>query len=170
MGKNKKKKDLIGINFSDRTVVSTITNNLNKHGEIKGKDKRETRALLNSCPHHKINKHGKIKAMYSYDSEAGTCTCKMCHQTWPATVEDVDVIKKEVKAIQAHVNQAKLFNVAVNGGENSQRYLAETSIHLANFPKLYERLSKAVSKQDKLKKKKKKDRRNIGSSQFGSWR
>lgn len=170
MGKKKKKKDLIGIDFSDKSVVATITNSLNKHGEIRGNNKKETRALLNACPHHKINKHGKIKAMYSYDSESGTCTCKMCHQSWPATVDDIETIKKKVKSLQTHVNQAKLFNVAVNGGEYSQKYLAETSNHLANFPKLYDRLSKAVSKQDKLKKKKKKDRRNVGSSEFGSWR
>ena len=172
MGKKEKNKknNLVGVNFGDKSVVQMITNNLNKHGRIRGKNKKETKAMQEACPHHVIDrKKGKIKRKYSYNSETNTCTCKLCGKSWSATVENFDKLDKHLDKTDEYINQAKLFNVANGGGEHAQKYLAETAIHVGNFRKTYKKLGNAVLKQDKFKKKKK-DNRNSGSSQYGSWR
>lgn len=172
MGKNKKNKktEIIGINFGEKSVVGLITNNLTKKGKLQGNSKKETRALKDACPHHSITRKGKIKREYQYNGDTRTCHCKLCGHTWKADVEEIKNVEKNINKVTEYVDQSKLFNIAIGGGDRTQRYLAETSIHLSNLPKVYKKLSSAVIQQDKFNKKKKNDKRNSGSSQYGSWR
>ena len=51
-----------------------VTNKaLTKKGRLKGKNKKETKALKNACMHHKINRKGKLKPAYFIQDN--DCTC-----------------------------------------------------------------------------------------------
>ena len=57
--KNKKQNE---IKIGDGSVIAIITENLSKKGEIKGRNKRQTKVLRGACMHHVINRKGKVKA------------------------------------------------------------------------------------------------------------
>ena len=60
----------------NRPVIE-VTKNLNKKGRIKGKNKKETKALKGMCVHHKLNNKGRIKPTLVGASK-GYCYCSLC--------------------------------------------------------------------------------------------
>ena len=62
MAKNKNKNKNALVDFKG-SVAERISKSLNKHGEIKGENKKETKILKAMCNHHKLTKQQKIKAM-----------------------------------------------------------------------------------------------------------
>ena len=76
-------------------IVATITANLNKHGEIKGSNKKETKNLKAMCPHHKLTKKGKNKAMV-WNNGDGSLKCTMCDNRVPTDLKSKEDVKKTV--------------------------------------------------------------------------
>ena len=148
MGKNK----INTMNVKGSTVAE-VTNNLNKHGEIRGKSKNETKNLRALCPHHKINKKGKVKMTIVNDGN-GTCTCLMCGRKFRTALYDKDEVKGHVEDVREVLDQARFMNVAADLGKETELYLAKLSVDVSHLPKTYKRIRKATERSDAIKNKK----------------
>lgn len=153
--------------------IKRITESLNKHGEIKGSSKKETKILRGLCVHHKYNKKGKIVAEIVNDGE-GTCTCLMCRHEFTTklpTMKELDEIVDEMIKLN---DQAKFMAVSVDAGDETIKYLAAMGVQLMNYKKTYSKLKSIAERQEtikngKKKKSKGKDNFGSGSGNYGSW-
>lgn len=154
------------------SIVATITNNLNKHGEIKGENKKETKNLKAMCPHHKITKKGKIRPTVTNDGN-GTCYCSMCGHKFSTHLYTKDETKKIVGKFTGMLDQARFMNEAADLGKDTGAYLARLSVETSHFKKTYGKIKKAVERTEHVKKKKRgNNNRNGGNSStnYGGWR
>lgn len=156
------------------SIVATVTNSLNKHGEIKGKDKKETKNLRAMCPHHKITKKGNIKATIINDG-AGTCTCLMCGASWSTDLPDKDEVKKILKPVKELLDMSRFLAEAADLGKETKAYLAKVSVDMAHLPKTYNKITHVVKKSESIKNKKRKGNKNNnsydgGSQRYGGWK
>ena len=146
--------------------VEQISKNVNKKGRIKGKNKRETKALIGMCPHHKYNKNGKLKpTIFSNDGEY--CICSMCGAKFPASFyknEEIGEIIGEMKVLN---NQNKFSAVATNAGTEMNDFFAQFGVMLQHYKKNSKKVRNVAEKQGRVKEKKK--QHNGGSSMYGSW-
>ena len=167
MGKNKKNKfDVENIKGS---IVGAVTNSLNKHGEIRGETKKETKNLKAMCPHHKITKKGKIKPTIFNDGQ-GTCTCEMCGAKFTTHLYNKEESDKIIGKMKGMLDQARFMNQAADTGKETQIYLAKLSVDVSHFGKTYGRIKKAVERTDSIKKKKNKSNNHYNGSSYGSWK
>ena len=156
----------------NQSIVKIITQSLNKHGEIKGRDKQETKNLKDMCMHHKLTKKGVLRPAI-YNDGNGVCTCELCGKKFTTHLATKGEIKDVTANLMQYVDQAKYSTVAADLGKQTEGYLADLSIKVRQFKKVYSRVKKAINKKENTKKKKKKSRRgNNGSDSdsFGSWR
>lgn len=163
-------KDFKKQNGKQATVVK-VTNSLNKHGVIKGKDKKETKMLKWQCPHHKLTKKGKLKSMI-YNDGNGVCSCSMCGHKFPPRIANKTEIAKVVNKTIQYVDQARYMVTAADLGQESETYLERLSVDINRFPKVYGRIGHVINKHDNTKKKKNKNRNRYndsGSSSYGGW-
>ena len=146
--------------------VEQISKNVSKKGRIKGKNKKETKALIGMCPHHKYNKNGKLKpTIFSNDGEY--CIGAMCGAKFPASFyknEEIGEIVAEMKQIN---NQNKFTAVATNAGNEMNDYFAQMGVMLQYYKKNSKKVRNVAEKQGRVKEKKKKQ--SSGSSMYGSW-
>lgn len=153
-----------------RSTVQVVTNSLNKHGEIRGKDKKESKNLKAMCPHHKITKKGKIKPTV-YNDGNGTCTCEMCGHKFPTHLYDKDETGKIVGKMTQLLDQSRYLAEAADLGKDTKQYLASTSVSVSHFPKTYGKIKKVVEKSENTKRRKNKGRGGRGGSEvYGGWR
>lgn len=153
-----------------KSTVQAVTNSLNKHGEIKGKDKKETKNLRAMCPHHKITKKGKIKPTI-YNDGNGTCICEMCGHRFPTHLYTNDETKKVVGEMTQILDQSRYLAEAADLGKDTKAYLAQTSVSVAHFPKTYKKIRKVVEKSESTKRRKNKGHNQKGGSEsYGGWR
>lgn len=150
-------------------IVATITANLNKHGEIKGSNKKETKNLKAMCPHHKETKKGKNKAMV-WNNGDGSLKCTMCDNRVPTDLKSKEDVKKTISPTQDLLSQARYMTVAADLGKEEQAYFARLSVDLANFPKVYGRVKHIVEKRENMRKRKKKNGNRNNSGVYGGWR
>lgn len=152
------------------SLVQTITNNLNKHGEIRGSSKTETKNLRAMCPHHKINKKGKIKPTISNDGN-GTCTCTMCGAKFSTHLYSKEESDKIVGKFRGMLDQSRFMTQAADLGKDTQSYLARLSVDTSHFGKTYGKIKKAIEKNESVKKKKNRNKGfGGGSENYGGWR
>lgn len=151
------------------SLVATITNNLNKHGEIRGESKKQRKMLKAACPHHKITKKGKIKPTI-YNDGNNTCTCEMCGAKFTTHLHTKEETKKIVGNMKEMLDQARFMNQAADLGKETATYLAKLSVDVSHFSKTYGKIKKAVERSENVKNKKKKNRGNGGGSSYGAWR
>lgn len=152
------------------SLVATVTNKLNKHGEIKGDNKKETKNLRAMCPHHKYNKKGKIKPTV-YNDGNGTITCTMCNAKIPTHVLNSDELGKITGKFKTVLDQARYMAQASDLGNETQQFLARLSVDTAQFTKTYGKIRHVVERSENMKKKNKKNHNNAsGSNNYGSWR
>lgn len=152
------------------SIVATITNNLNKHGEIKGANKKETKNLRAMCPHHKINKKGKIKPTV-YNDGNGTCTCEMCGAKFTTHLYNNEETDKIVGKFKGMLDQARYMCEAADLGKDTSSYLAKLSVDVSHFGKTYGKIKHVVERTENMKRKKKDNRsRGNGSENYGGWR
>lgn len=164
MGKNKNNE----VNIKG-SIVATVTDSLNKHGEIRGSSKKETKNLKAMCPHHKITKKGKIKPTI-YNDGQGTCTCEMCGAKFTTHLYSKEESNKVIGKMKMMLDQARFMNQAADTGKETGLYLAKLSVDLSHFGKTYGRMKKAVERTEDMKKRKNKSRNNAGGSNYGSWK
>lgn len=149
-------------------VVYDITKSLNKHGEIKGRNKKDKRMKKAKCVHHKYTHKMKLKPTI-FNSGDGYCVCTICGKRFPTALFDDDSVKKSVKGIQEINEQAKYMSVATGAGKEAVEYFSKTGVVLQSFGKNYKKVRLLAQKQNSIKGKKKKKRGGSGSSQYGSW-
>lgn len=147
-------------------AVIQISKNLSKHGKLKGKNKKETKALKAAYPFHKINKKGRvvpttfIQNGYNID----TVTSKR----FPARFFSKDEIKDKLENMEELINQGKFFSVATNAGDGMVDYFCKFAVEFSRFKKNFKKVSKIATKQSSFKDKKKNKNKDVSSS-YGSW-
>lgn len=154
------------------SIVAKISTKLNKHGEIRGKNKKETQNLISMCPGNAINKKGKLKAKIHNDGN-GTCTCEMCTRKFPSELYAKSKVKHMVKDFDALLHQARFMVVSADLGRETEEYLARLSVDIDHLPKVYGKIKHAVEKRESIRNKKKGNKRNnrgTGSESYGAWR
>lgn len=148
-----------------------VSKNLNGKGKLKGKNKKETKALRGICPHHKVTKKGKIRAQFfvgGTNAEGQQMLyCKMCGQSFRAPFFDNDEINEIVDRMRELNNQNKFTSVATNAGQKTVSYFATMGSMLQTYPKLAKKLRNVAEKSGKMKKRKREQ--EYGSAKYGSW-
>jgi hypothetical protein len=146
-----------------------VTKNINKKGRLKGKNKKETKALIGMCPHHRLNKHGKVRPTI-IPSKDNTRICTMCAARFDAkfyTNEDVENVLGEMDRLN---QQAKFMATAINAGDKTVDFFATTGVILKQYKKLYKRLRNVAQKQGSIRNKQKnKGNGYSNSASYGSW-
>ena len=153
-----------------KNVIVMLSEHVNKRGELRGKDKKETKTLKSMCVHHRLNKKGKVKPRIGVDN--GRCTCEMCGHKFGTRILKHDDVRKIVKPLVELVDQSKYMTVAGDLGDEATNYFCKLAVELDKFPKAYGKVADAVQKKDSVKKKKNKNRKGhggSGSSSYGSW-
>ena len=161
--KNKKQNE---IKIGDGSVIAIITENLSKKGEIKGRNKRQTKVLRGACMHHVINRKGKVKARIWNDGK-GHCTCTLCKFTFGTKRAGDKELDLTVGDFQKLNNQAKFIAAAIGADSDTITYLSKIGSDLMFYNKTYKRIMSIVEKRDNLSNKKQKS--HTGSNNFGSW-
>lgn len=162
MGKNKNRGF---IDLSNVNPLELTTKHVNKKGEIKGKDKKETNLLKGACLHHTISKSGKkIKARLDVDGEY--CTCRMCKEKMRKSFYTDNEINEVMVPAKQFVSQLKMMTAAIGADLPTQRRVVSIALGLNEAPKIYKKEREIAEKQEKKGKKKKNKDRNTA---FGAW-
>jgi hypothetical protein len=151
--------------------IERITKSLNKHGTIKGDNKKETKQLKSSCVHHRENRKGKFKPTF-INTGNGYCLCQACGRKFETRIHSKKEVKKLVNDIMSMTDQMLVAGVSAGLGDEIVNYGINTNVLLSRYAKHYTHTFKAVAKSDEMKKKKKKNGRgygNGGSEQYGGW-
>ena len=168
MGKNNGKKEIGG--ESCRQIVTQVTKSLNKHGEIRGKNKQQTKSLRAACPHHKITNKGKIKPTIVNRGD-GTCYCTMCNRQFTTRLFTDDELGKVTGNFRSVLDQARFMATAADLGKDTTEYLTRISVDASLFKKTYGRIKKVVQKSNDVRSKKNKNRsKGGGSESYGGWK
>lgn len=146
--------------------IELVTKAVSKHGKLKAESKKKRKMLKRICPHHKYNRHGKIKPTI-FPNGDGTCICTMCGESFPANFFNNGELKEIVGDMKTVNEQAKYLSVAVGAGQNTVDFHTDMAVKLGDFAKSYKKLREVASKKDAIKKKK--NKRSMGSAQYGSW-
>lgn len=147
--------------------VALATKHRKKKGRLKGDNKKETKMLQLTCPHHYYDKKGKLKSA-TFVTGNTFIVCEQCMKKIPAIQEDLEIVKNTVGQVKSWVRQGQYANVEIGGGEKTQNELNQMMVYLDKFPKLYKRIFKVVSVMS-TKSKKNKKKKGDRSQQFGTW-
>lgn len=149
--------------------IARVSESLNKHGKIKGANKKETKRLKSVCVHHKIGKKGKIKS--TIENHNGEIYCTMCGKRFPSTLYSAEEVDRIVSDIEELNNQAKFMAVATGSGDDTVKYFASVGAYMEPYKKTYNKVKDIAQRKDAVKNKKKKHKndRYDGSSSYGSW-
>ena len=164
MGKNKKIKTTM-VDLGGKKLIEFHTSMLNKHGELKGRNKKETKIIRETCMHHKVGKKGKLKSRVEVSN--GIAHCTMCGEDFRAKPYTKDERKQLIADVAEFTNHTKFLAAAVGASEDVQRSLAEFSVGIQNLKHINKKYTKLVEKQDRITKKDKKNK-NTGST-LGNW-
>ena len=148
-------------------LVNRYTKALNKKGVLKGRNKKETRALVGGCPHHKLNKHGKVKPTI-FIKDGDTCVCTMCGAEFRAHFFNNNDQRDIIDPMIELNNHNKYISNATNAGDEASEYFSQVGVLLSSYYKNSKKVRNVAEKQDSVKKKKKHNNRG-GSSAFGTW-
>lgn len=164
MGKKKSNKSM-SIDLKGQTLVKFFTNSLDKHGEVKGKNKKETKLLRDTCPHHKLNKKGKLRSRV--DVIDGMAHCTMCGHEFTTEPYSKEKRKKIVKDFVELVDQTEFMGTAIGDDDNNIKSIASAKPVARLINDANKKYTKLVAKQDKIKNKK--DKNKNSSSSMGGW-
>lgn len=162
---SKKKIKTTRLDLGGKRLIEFHTQKLNKHGELRGKNKQETKIIKDTCMHHKIGKKGKVKARIDLDGNQAHCT--MCDHEFTATPYSSEDRKRIIGDMWDLTDQTKFMAAAVGADENTQRTIAEFAVGINNIKRINKKLTKIVEKEDMVNKKRKKNKNS--SQQLGSW-
>ena len=147
-------------------AVIQISKNLSKHGKLKGKNKKETKALKAAYPFHKINKKGRVVTTTFIQNGYNIDT--VTSKRFPARFFSKDEIKDKLENMEELINQGKFFSVATNAGDGMVDYFCKFAVEFSRFKKNFKKVSKIATKQSSFKDKKKNKNKDVSSS-YGSW-
>ena len=147
-------------------AVIQITKNLSKNGKLKGKNKKETKALKAAFPFHKLNKKGRL--VPTTFIQHGYNICTVTNKKFPARFFSKEEIKDRLDNMEELINQGKFFAVATNAGDGMVDYFCKIAVEFSRFKKNFKKVSKIATKQSSFKDKKK-NKHNDVSSSYGSW-
>lgn len=161
MGKSKSIYDLSGVD-----PMQEVSKHLNKKGQLKGGDKKKTKALRSICVHHAINKKGKQKARI-HDAGNGNCQCAICRDKFKADFYTDKEYADGYASFKPQISQAKMMAISVGADKETVRRLCELNLYVDRSQGIMKSLRKVAQKQDaKKNKKKKKTRKN----NLGAWK
>lgn len=164
--KNDKKIKTAVLNLGGKKLIEFHTDCLNKHGELKGKNKKETKLIKDTCMHHKVGKKGKLKSRVNVNDQTAHCT--MCGHEFPATLYTKEERNRIVGEYIEYLDNTGYMAASVEAGEDILRCVAEAKVSARNTKKINKKCTKIVRKEDQIAKKKKKNKDN-GNSKLGSW-
>lgn len=147
-------------------IIVKISKSRDKKGKLRGKNKKETKALKGSCVHHFLNKHGKVKKSI-IPGHDNNLLCPMCKAEFPAEFYTNDRISEIVDEMIMLNNQNKYMSVAINSGNDMVEYFAQMGAMLAFYKKNAKKVRNVAEKQGTVKTKK--NHKRNGSSVYGSW-
>lgn len=158
------------INASKGSIIAKISENVNKHGKIKCKNKKMTKEFKNMCFHHVINKRGKVKPRI-HNNGSGKCTCSMCSHSFTTKLKSkVEITELNNEYMEA-VDQAKFITAAAGLGRETEEYLANLSVSVGKFPNVYNKIKHQAEKSESVKKNKNRSKtKNNSYSAMGGWR
>ena len=149
-------------------VVRKTSGTLNKKGEIRGNNKRETKTLKKSCTHFIVNKKGKLKS--PTDIIDGKCHCYACGADFRCKLYKKDEIKEICNDTIEMINHFKFLSVATGADEETVNFLVHLAVEFGKLPKVARKLTEMAEKQEKIKGNNKKNKYNNGGSEsLGSW-
>lgn len=150
------------------SISVMISKNLTKKGKIKGKNKKETKALKGACNHVRITKKGHMKSAISIIGDY--CYCEMCHKKFPARFYSDDQIKETVGNFEELNNQIKFAAATANTGEKSNKYFSQIGTSLVGYKKAAKKVIKVAKRSSDMRKKSKKDKSYNGEQMYGQWK
>lgn len=150
-----------------RPVIEITKATRNHKGRIRGNSKKETKLLRRACPHHRYNKKGKLKPTIINRGD-GVCVCEMCGAEFPTQIVKKGEIKDVMENMLGYVDQALFASVSGDLSPKVIEELCGLKVMMHKFPKDYAKIMNVVSKEDNIRRKKKKNRGNY-SSQYGGW-
>ena len=159
------------INASKGSIIAKISENVNKNGKIKGKNKKQTKDLKNACFHHYYNKRGKLKPRI-HNNGSGKCTCSMCSHSFTTKLKSKAEITELNDDYMEAIDQTKFIVASAGLGKECEDYLANLAIGVGKFPKMYCKIKHQAEKTESVKKKKNKsgNKNNSYSSAMGGWK
>lgn len=166
MGKKSKKMKTTRLDLGGKKLIEFHTAKMNKHGELKGSNKKETRVIRDTCCHHRIGKKGKVRSRV--DIVNGEAHCTMCNSDFRAKPYSKEERKQVIGDITEFANHTKFMAAAIGAGEDTLRSLAEFSVGIDNVERINKTCTKIVKKEDQISKKNKKNSSN-SSSNLGNW-
>lgn len=151
-------------------VVYQTTKALNKKGKIKGKNKKETRALKGGCCHHIYNKKMKLKPNIFRTGDE-YAICNGCGARFPVKVFEDDELNARINSFEEMNNQAKYISVAAGAGNEIAEYFSHVGVAIKPFKKAYKKIRNLAQKKQAINKKRKKGNKHFGggSAQYGTW-
>lgn len=157
--------------FGKKCTAEIITESLDKHGEIKGKTKKETKNLRLICNHHRYTKKRRVKPNISNDG-AGRCDCPMCNGSFTTHQFTNEELKERIGLVLEILSQARFMTAAAGLGREMERYYAMTSVHVGHLAKAYKKTRNALAKAERTKSgkgKRDKKKNRATSHAYGSW-
>lgn len=167
---NKKKKGGKSYRRQNYDSINEYSKYVTKKGDIKGKNKKHTKILRDSCAHwFQDPKKRRDREPTLFSTSSGIKVCELCG----AEVSPHFYSNKEVKDIvneaRTMTNQMKFMAVSVNASNEDLNFITQTHIQLGRLKKYYKKMRKAASIRYKASGKKGKSR-GKNSSEFGAWK
>ena len=162
MSKNKKRAE-----YDAGNIIDVITEKVNKKGKIKGKNKKETKALKSMCMHH-IKKNGKIKSKTENVEGKKYIRCKMCEKLIPGQLLSREEVNDIMRRFDPLVQQMKFMAASMGADKQTIDFAANLGLVTSQVPGVYDKMTKVVAKKAKLKSKNKSPQQR--SAAFGGWR
>ena len=146
--------------------IKKVSENLNKRGRIKGKNKKETKMLKDACMHHVYKRNGKLKPIVFRNEDY--LICRGCAKRIIPKVFSMEDIKDRYHAWDEVVQNGKYVAAATNAGQEAANILCEAATVDRLTVKTMKKLNKVANKQNQIKRKKKQG--SNSSKYYGSWR
>lgn len=164
----------VKLDGSLKQVLELTTASMNKKGRIKiSGDKKGTKALRNSCVHHKLTKGGNMKMTLSGSTEKGYSHCRMCKRDVRITPYAEDELNDLIDKSFEFLDHAAYIMTSVKAGDSAIRSAIQAKVAVKNLKKVYERTIEVVEKtrgKGKGKKKGKNKKRDITLTAWSSSR
>ena len=167
--KNKGKKKRMNDRRRNYDAINEVSKHVTKKGVIKGRNKKETRLLRQTCPHWIRTKKNEIDpALFSTSSGAQVCEC--CGEEVSTHFFSKAEVKNIIGAFTTLTNQMKFLAVSVNASNDDLNFIIDTHIRAPRLNKYYKKMKKIAQVQYRVSDKKKKKGAVKSSSDFGGWR
>lgn len=150
-------------------AVMTITNALTKKGKIKGRNKKETKLLRDSCVHHLWDKRERCYISPIFSNADGTRVCEMCGAKFSSHFYENAELKNVIRPMLELTNQLKFMTVAIGADNKTVDAVVQAHVLNKRLAEIYKNCRKVAASKSKVKKYKK-GKKHQALNQYGSWK